>query len=590
MDKQKAPLCAARRQSGALHVTPRGEEEELKETHETVRKALETYCTQIHGPGVGDAVVIRGVDQSGKGFHMGNTVNPLEAENFGSFSGDVFQPRLLGMTVEIKERLPPVPPPMGPSPQVLPGLTPDQLRARLNGGAHFVVVAVSLVEKQMPLFTGLKLTLLPLARFCSVLGPMYRTRRDWTLSAICESVLESLGDSTDALCDVALFTKTRAENLKHGAVDHLLTSSFVFLLCGYPMMNDTDMRRTRKQRAVVPLVPEFFRRAAEKPTAPGHASLEWILSLASSAWSSVIPPGNLGPLYLKYMFGLAKEKTKDRVRLAVCRFILRTRHDALMDALRGEGRESDGGDLYAACDALRASLVVEYDVGPECPSEFLKFLKSGSEEGCAPWTWMLRDRVYRQIDQLIRDHVGFIGPLPQGTPCKPVGLDAQQLCARVHAQQLCARVSPTRDAARGTLHDLMDTVGRYLLVRWRTPRDPEFFEGLGRYLSALRDPELRTFLTPRAWGFFEQCPECLPHLAGHFLSDACILGRGSTRWFVPESVLAVSVTKPRAGPSHAIAPGDLTQLHPRRRNGVDRMSAGSGGCQASSKRRRDAFE
>jgi hypothetical protein len=370
-------------------------------------------------------------------------------------------------------------------------------------------------------------------------------------------------------------------NLKPGAVDHLLTSGFVFLLCGFPQLADRDLK-TRPVQRPRPSVPDFFRRAADRPTTPGAAALELILSLASAAWRSVIPPGNAGPVYLKYMYVVAGAKTKNRVTTAVCRFILRIRYDALLDALRGcSPGETAGetGDLYAACDALRATLIMEEDVGPECGSDFLMFLKSESEDGCVPWTWMLRDGMYRRLDALILKHRGFVGPLPPGLPSKPVGLDAQQLCARVsEALQGPTCQRGVAGAQLGTMRDLMDIVARYLLVRWKTQCPPTFFDGLDRYLLALRDPELRTFLTPRAWGFFEQCPECLPALAHHFLSDACTLGRGSTRWFVPSQLLetACNWAKP---PLPSPLPASLPSCSsPRVRVPRQMFVAGSGGA------------
>lgn len=500
----------------------------VRVVHNAVTTALESFGRRMHGS----------VSPVCSGFNLGNVVDITDVNSFMMPDGST--PLLLGVCLRIMRMDSRVPLPVGPPPMVLSGLSQAQLDALVRKNPNFVVLAVAGAEN-LALFTGVELTLMPMDRFFACFGPLYRTRTVWTLSQVCADVLASLEEGVDSLHRVVLFTRSRAGCLKLNTEPYLLTSAFAFYLGGFPRMTQADLRSVRRASKPVPSVPAFFRNAPERVSTPAAAVIAWICSLARATWRPMVPPGWMGPGLLRYYYQFVGTKTKDPVCLAVCRFILRTRHAALL-ALLNQQPTTDDGDLCAACHALRQSLVVEDEVDDACPSRFLRFLGASSGlERCTPWPWVTL--FYRSIDRLIDAYEGLV--CAPHARCKPVGLDAQALCDRV--RQVVLPDVPRLQPSDATLGALMRVIECYLLVRWRpamTSDHKPFFQDLFEYLNALRDPELCTFLCPRVWGFYAQCDDYLLPLAVHFLSPACVLGPVS--WLVPEAVL--KDIKPNQGP------------------------------------------
>ncbi len=482
-----------------------------------VSKSLAAWCGLLHGPPI----------VSSK-FTLGNVLDPTVASDF---MADERTPFLLGMTIHVCPAAVPPDDPGDPPPVCSSGLSRRELAALLksspvgSGGDHFVVLEAGNTEA-INLFTGVRLSVVPLAQFLACFGPLFRTQQRWTLPLICSEVLKCNGVAPRT---VVLFSQSRLRTLEAGVKPHLLTSGFVFMMRGYPTLTQTQVR---VQPVVVPAVPAYFRGGAERAVTPGYALVELVLALAHPTWRSVLAPGLMGLAFLKHCFACVGAKTKDPVRLAVCRFILRMRHSELLALLAG--RPIEVYDLYAACEALRLSLVMENDVQDDVMSCFLGFLKHDfGLERCVPWSWVARTH-YRALDVLIAKHEGYIGPAL--APSKPGGLTAQQLCDRVRAD---ASGWPRAPASEQTLVALMRVVSDYLLVWWRPSTAAShavFFASLSAYLEALRDPALRAFLTPFVWGCFARNEASLLPLAEHFLSPECDF-LGSEPWVVPEDLL-----------------------------------------------------
>jgi hypothetical protein len=514
----------------------------------SVASSLASLCNGMHGS-------IR----VGAGFSLGNTVDTTAADNFMAGAS---APSLLGMGVRAmriseQSRAGGAPP---ADPQCMCQAVLDGLIGQNSSHTYeFVVLAVS-DPSPLGFFTGVKLKIIPLNQFISVFGSLYSRRPEWTLGLICSDVLASLKCGGESLLHVVLFSKTMASCTPVASVSHLLTSAFAFELRGFPSLRHEDLKSARRPHKVVPVVPPFFRNSSDRGLTPASAMVEMILSLAHVNWKVVVPPQWMGPQWLKFLYTGVKGKTKDTLRLAVCRFILRIRHDTLVAHLNGL-HVTDDGDLYAACDALRLSLVIENEVAEDCPSPFLLFLKAcPGLEKCVPWTWVSKNH-HRKLDVLIQCF-GACGFDPPAQSTKPVGLDAQQLSDRV-VQPPPLDTDPSgllRSAT--TLGSLMSVIERYLLVLWRPGTGPDssvFFGRLSSYLHALADPHLRVFLTPRVWGFYLRNEGFLLPLAEHFLSSACVPAR--TSWVVPEDVVIMAVKrKPEQDPSDA---GEFPDVGPR---------------------------
>jgi hypothetical protein len=512
-----------------LRVTGYDQLEDVRRTHDLVRQALEQHAAEIHGGSVVVNVPLV----------LGNVLQ-IAPENF-IVDG---KPSLLGMRLCVERRAGFVLPDGAP-PMPLRGLTQSQLDALLQKNRDFVVVRVSLAEERVPHFTGVSLSLVSLSAFCRIFGVVYRSRAEWTLPLICDAVLSDISAPAEGPVEVVLFTKQRAMCVTYGTAGYLLTSAFRFVLCGYPQMTNADLRATRRPRPQPAVVPEFFlRRGADRVITPAAGMVEWVLSLAHSTWRGLLPKGGMALALLKFQYGAVARCTKDPIRLAVCRFILRTRHETLMRLSLDEAST----DLYAACDALRASLTMDRSVTEECPSPFLQFVKFMGTLA-APWTWVLRH--FKAMDALIRDHAGCIPPRSQA---KPAALDAQQLCDRACAVPAIKPEKALAPSDSGTIRDLMDIVERYLLVCWRRDSSDGFFDALHGYLLALRDPELRTFLVPRAWALYVQSAEgseavVMLRLAEHYLSPACRLFPGPVPWVVPEALLVACTASDCVSPA-----------------------------------------
>jgi hypothetical protein len=554
------PKAPPRRAQAVFCEPTCAEADQVRAVHNAVTAALEIFGRRMHGS----------VGLVCSGFTLGNVVDVTDVNSFMMPDGST--PLLLGACLRIVRKDARVALPVGPPPMPLPGLSQAQLDALVRKNSNFVVVAVASAGN-LALFTGVELTLVPMDRFFACFGPLYRTRAVWTLSQVCADVLASLEEGVDSLPRVVLFTQSRAACLKLNTEPHLLTSAFAFVFSGFPRMSQGDLRTVRRAPKPVSAVPAFFRNAPERGSTPGAAVIAWICSLARPGWRPVVPPGWMGPGLLRYYYQFVGTKTRDPVCLAVCRFILRTRHAALL-ALLNQQPTTDDGDLCAACHALRQSLVMEDEVGDACPSRFLRFLGASSGlERCTPWPWVTL--FYRSIDKLIDTYEGLVCAPP--ARCKPVGLDAQALCGRV--RQVVLPDVPRLPPCDATLAALMRVVECYLLVRWRPAMtlDPKpFFEDLFEYLNALRDPELCTFLCPRVWGFYAQCDCYLLPLAEHFLSPACVLGPVS--WLVPEAVLRDIKPKqapPRVRPD-ASAFAEVTSTRKRARRDFLNPAEGAG--------------
>jgi hypothetical protein len=506
-----------RPRAGVLHRPTCAETVPIENVCSAVSKSLAAWCGLLHGPPI----------VSSK-FTLGNVLDPTVASGF---MADERTPFLLGMTIHVCPAAQPPDDPGDPPPVCSSGLSRRELAALLkpspagSGGDHFVVLEACNAEA-INFFTGVRLSVVPLAQFLACFGSLFKTQAQWTLPLICSEVLKCDGVTPRT---VVLFSQNRLRTLEAGVEPHLLTSGFVFVMRGYPTLTGTQVR---VQPVVIPAVPAYFRGGAERAVTPGSALVELVLTLAHPTWRTVLPSGLMGLAFLKHCYACVGAKTRDFVRLSVCRFILRVRYSELLALLAG--RPVDPGDLYAACEALRLSLVMENDVQDDVVSRFLGFIKHGfGLERCVPWSWVARSH-YRALDVLIAKHEGYIGPAL--APSKPGGLTAQQLCDLVRADASgCPRVPPSEQ----TLAALMRVVSDYLLVWWRpstAASHAAFFASLSAYLEALRHPALRAFLTPLVWGCFARNEAGLLPLAEHFLAPECDF-LGSEPWVVPEDLL-----------------------------------------------------
>jgi hypothetical protein len=474
-----------------------------------VQRIVDDHACLFHG---GNVVVP-------PGFVLGNLVSAPDRTGFMYQGTEV--PSLLCMCVCIRRIDPRSQLPAGVCPQPIRGLDQAALAALLPKGHEFVVVAAAPAEA-IPAFTGVRLTLMPSDEFLRRCGSVYKSkpRDDWTLSDICAEVVASLTGDFVSLPEIVLFTSERVLNLKLGVEKFLLTSAFCFFLCGYPVLKHSDLRSPRRQTRPIPVLSPFFHaRGSSRPLTPASAMLECVLSLAGAGWRRVTPAGKMGAVYLAFCFKCLRTLSRDAVRVAVGRFILQTRHAALLAMLRGPPPADPDCDLHEACEAVRLSLVVDDGAldRHDCPSRFLHFLgKDPLMARATPWSWPgLARRFHGDFDALIAKHEGYALIAHAARP----ELSAQQLCDRV--QTPAVPDTPRAAPCDATLAALMHIVGSYLHVRWRATTGVDhapLFRDLSAYLAALRDPDLRTFLSPHAWAFYAQNPGFLMPLAEHFLS------------------------------------------------------------------------